>query len=325
LEKHKTLDIIIIQRDIIDKTKITLNELKTLFKLLKKNTIKIIFDIDDDLLNIDKTHVEYERYTKLKTTLEFLISKSDLITVSTKFLKQQLDKYNNNIIIIPNTLMKLWDYPYNKNIKKLKSKEKIKIGYFGTRSHGNDLLLIKTAISNVRNQIKKEIIVETIGVCHENHDWINQISMPNNYKDNPTIKDNMKNSLQYILNKFNIMPPSLPYCNFIKWIKNETDWDIGIAPLENNNINRSKSNLKYLEYTALNIPCIYSNIGPYKEIREKNTGIVVNNTTNEWENALINLIENYELYETIIKNAQKDVENNYLVKNASLIWKQILK
>lgn len=325
LNKNKLLDIIIIQRDIIDRAKITLNELKILFKQLKTNNTKIIFDIDDDLLNIDKEHVDYERYHKLKKTLEFLISNSDLITVSTKYLKQQLSEYNDNIIIIPNTLMKLWEYNASKSINNLKLKEKIRIGYFGTRSHKQDLLIIENAILNVKKYFKKkEIIIETVGVCYENYNWIKQINLPNNYKTNPNTKDHIKNILQCILNKFNIMPASLPYCNFIKWIKNETEWDIGIAPLEDNNINRSKSNLKYLEYTALNIPCIYSNTGPYTEIGEKNAGIVVNNTTKEWEKALINLIKNYELYETILKNAHKDVKKNYMVKNASLIWKQIL-
>lgn len=148
--------------------------------------------------------------------------------------------------------------------------------------------------------------------------------MPNNYKNNPTYKDRLKNIISYFLSKVNLIYNSLPYLSFISWMKNEIDWDIAVAPLENTKINQSKSNLKYLEYTALNIPCIYSDIGPYKEIGEKNTGIVVNNTTEEWENALIDLIEDNEIYETILKNAREDVRKNYMVENASLIWKQIL-
>ena len=50
----------------------------------------------------------------------------------------------------------------------------------------------------------------------------------------------------------------------------------------------------------------------------------MNNTPEEWEKALINLIEDNELYETILKNAHEDVEKNYLVKNSSTIWKDIL-
>ena len=108
-------------------------------------------------------------------------------------------------------------------------------------------------------------------------------------------------------------------------MQNEIDWDIAVAPLEDTNINKSKSNLKYLEYTALNIPGVYSNIGPYKEIGKKNTGIVVNNTPNEWENALISLIEDDQLYKLTLKNAHEDVSKNYLVKNSVEIWEKIIK
>ena len=161
-------------------------------------------------------------------------------------------------------------------------------------------------------------------MCSENHEWIKKINMPNNYKNNPTFKDYLKNFVSNFLSRLGLMYNSLPYINFINWMQNEIDWDIAVAPLEDTNINRSKSNLKYLEYTALNIPGVYSNIGPYKEIGEKNTGIVVNNTPEEWENALINLIEDDQLYKTTLKNAYEDVENNYLVKNSSTIWKSIL-
>ncbi len=248
-----------------------------------------------------------------------------MITVSTKYLKHQLLQYTDNITVIPNTLMNLWKFNSDKKAKNLKSKNQIKIGYFGTRSHGNDLLLLETAISNIKKQLKKEITLEIVGVSHETQDWIIKINIPNNYKDNPTAKDKIKNILQNILNKFNLMPPYLPYCSFIKWMKNEIGWDFAVAPLEDTNINKSKSNLKYLEYTALNIPGVYSDIGPYKELGEKNTGIVVNNTTEEWETALIGLIEDNELYETLLENAREDVKKNYLVKRSAEIWKNILK
>lgn len=255
-----------------------------------------------------------------------MLKNSDIITVSTENLKTRLNGLNNNIIIVPNTLLKLFDYDQNVKIKNLNNKKTVKIGYFGTRTHGNDIKLIETAIHNVKKTLKnKKIILEVVGVCSENHKWIKKINMPNNYKNNPTYKDHMKNIVSNLLSRINLMYNSLPYLSFINWMKNEIDWDIAIAPLEDTKINQSKSNLKYLEYTALNIPCIYSNIGPYKEIGEKNTGMVVNNTTEEWENALIKLIEDNELYETILKNAHEDVSKNYMVENASLIWNQILK
>lgn len=295
-----------------------------MYNQLKTNNIKIIFDIDDDLLNIDITHTAFERYSNLKNIFLFMINNSDIITVSTPHLKNELKKYNENIIIVPNTLMKFWNLNTKQEVKNLNSKRKIKIGYFGTRTHESDLQLLKESIINVKTRLPDKIIIfEVAGVCRNNHDWVNKITIPHNYKQNPTPKDRLKNIIAYFLDQIKI-PHSLPYCNFISWMKNEIDWDIAVAPLDDTNINQSKSNLKYLEYTALNIPGIYSNLGPYKEIKIKNTGIVVDNTTLEWEKAIISLIENNELYETIMRNAYEDIEKNYLVENASTIWKDIL-
>ena len=296
---------------------------------IRENNIKIIYDIDDDFINIDSTHPLYEFFVILKDSIEFIITNSDIVTVSTDYLKKQLDNYNENIKVIPNTLMNRWNTNENFENKNLNSKKTIKIGYFGTKTHELDLKIIEKPIKNTMNHFSnKKIIFEIVGGSAKNYDWMHQIIIPSNY-NNPKIKHRLKNIISYFLKKFNIfeglLSTYLPYEMFIEWIKNEIEWDIAVAPLENTNINQSKSNLKYLEYTALNIPCIYSNIGPYKEIGEKNTGIVVNNTTEEWTNALITLIEDYELYATILKNAHEDVSKNYLVKNSVEIWEKIIK
>lgn len=330
LIKEKIIfDIIIIQRDILLNPNI--NDFKFIKKLYfecKKQHIPIIFDIDDDLLNIESTHVDYNEYNKIQDILKFILINSDIITVPNNILKKQISKLDKNITIkiIPNTLVKLWDFPKKQQLQKnLSLKNTVKIGYFGGNSHKDDLKIIEKPMKNVRNHfINKNIIFEVIGITNDNPKWITKINIPNNYYSNPTLSNKIKNNVSKILRKVNLYDRGLPFCSFVNWIKNEIDWDIAVAPLEDTNINRSKSNLKYLEYTAMNIPGIYSNIGPYTEISEKNTGIVVNNNTEEWETALINLIENDMLYETILKNAHENIKKNYLVKNSSKIWKETL-
>jgi len=44
-------------------------------------------------------------------------------------------------------------------------------------------------------------------------------------------------------------------------------FDIGLAPLRDNHFNRGKSNLRWLEYSALKIPTIASDVEPFKEMQ----------------------------------------------------------
>ncbi len=329
IKKKIVFDLIIIQRDILLNSFFNEYEfIKKLYEECKNNNIPIIFDIDDDLLNIDSTHIDYEVYDKIQPILKYILLNSNIITVPNITLKDQILKFNKNITvkIIPNTLIKLWEFSNDKLItKNLRLNDTIKIGYFGGNSHKDDLKIIEKPINNVINHFTdKHITFELVGITNDDSEWITKINIPNNYNTNPTTINIIKNITSKILQKLNLYDQRLPFCSFVNWIKNEIDWDIAVAPLEDTNINLSKSNLKYLEYTALNIPGVYSDIGPYKEIGEKNTGIVVNNTNEEWTNALISLIEDYELYATILKNAHEDVGKNYMVKNASSIWKEVL-
>ena len=292
------LDFIIIQRDVFDGPKFfNFNFAESLFKKCNANGITVLFDIDDDLLNIDKTHRAYERYKKLGYLLEYVIINSNIITVPNSILKNQLIGLNNNIHVIPNTVIDFWDINHDFEVKNLNLKNVIKIGYFGSSTHERDLDLIKDAINIVKDYFEdKTIVFDLIGGSNNDFDWINRINIPNNY---------------------------LTYPNFVEWLEETVDWDIAVAPLEENNINYSKSNLKYLEYSALGIPAIYSDVGPYHKIHNESEGLVVSNDSNIWANSIIRLIEDTELYNNIITNSFMDIYSNFNIENAVVIWKSI--
>ena len=56
-------------------------------------------------------------------------------------------------------------------------------------------------------------------------------------------------------------------------------WDVAVAPLHDTAFNRCKSDLKFLEYAALGLPGIYSDVVPYKHaVRHEETGLLTENT-----------------------------------------------
>lgn len=294
-------DYVVVQRNALDQNNdVVSNLFQLLVEKCKINDIKIFFEIDDDLINMDKSNPGYGYYNNLKKDMEFLIKNSDAVTVSTIALKDTLSYLNDDIIVIPNRLIDSWFSPkVNSNNK---PNNIIKIGYMGTTFHSWDLVLIKDAIVNVKEYFRKknkEVVFELIGGTDEDLEWAKKISIPH---------ENVR------------------YLNFVEWFKNTVDWDIVVAPLEDSSLNHNKSELKYLEYTALGVPGIYSNIGPYKEniVHEKNGLLVKSNSTSEWEENIIRLIEDVSLQETILNNAKKDVMENYLISYSVNQWEDLL-
>ena len=286
-------DFIVLQRDYFD-----FKVAKSLIDKSKLFNYKIIYEIDDNLVNMDESNPGFPYYNKIKKDLEYFIKNSDIVTVTTENLKKDLLHLNQNIIVIPNRLITSWFEDTN-HINH--QNNCFKIGYMGSIYHSWDLILIKDAINNVIKYFKEKdikIVFELIGGLNESINWANQLSVP---------KDKTR------------------YFKFIQWFKNIAQWDVAIAPLEDSNLNHGKSELKYLEYSALGIPGIYSNIGPYKEniVHEKNGLLVYENTSEEWANSIIRLIEDENLRKEIILNSSNDIKKNYLIEKSINQWLEI--
>lgn len=288
------LDIIIIQRDAIE-----LDFAELIVEKCNLFGVKIIFEIDDDLINMDKSSPIYNRFLPRIRIMKFLAENSDCITVSTNILRERMLKYNKNVITIPNALVDYWNI--HKKINRKNSTRCIKIGYMGTITHTNDLKVIEEVIKKIKRKYSnKEIIFEFIEGTTDDLEGINIIRVP---------------------------PDDEYYPNFVSWLQGTIDWDIAIAPLlKEDPINLSKSELKYLEYTALNIPGVYSDVGPYAYAIEngKNGMLVKENSSTAWEQQLCKLIENVNLRQEIIINAWKDIEKNYLISNMVNNWINVL-
>ena len=286
-------DYIILQRDYFD-----FNIVKTLLNKSKVSDFKIIYEIDDDLIHMDESNPGYNYYMNIKEDLETIISGSDIVTVTTENLKNQLSYLNKNIHVIKNRLIDSW-FEYDNAVALRKNT--VKIGYMGSVYHSWDLILIEEAIKNVKEYFSNKnisIIFELIGGTNEVLDYAEQIEVPQECQE---------------------------YFKFVEWFKNIVDWDIAIAPLEQSNINFSKSNLKYLEYAALGIPGIYSNMGPYYQcISDEENGVLVcDNSPQSWQEAIIHLIEDINLQNKIKENSLNDVKTNYRLKQSVDEWQNL--
>jgi glycosyltransferase involved in cell wall biosynthesis len=100
---------------------------------------------------------------------------------------------------------------------------------------------------------------------------------------------------------------------------------IGLAPLSAIQFNRSKSNLKFLEYTAYNAVTVASDFGPYKNtIEDGVTGVLVSDNR-DWYDKVRELLDDEDLYNTILANAKKLVKENFDISKNYVLWEKAIK
>ena len=216
-----------------------LNQMIIIKQLAAKTGTKIFYEVDDLITDeIPESNHAREYYAQNWKFIKQMLSLVDGVTVSTDSLANVIRKYNDNVTVIPNHLPKFnWGEPYHHAWETPKPR----ILYPGSANHfnwdgpGGDF---------------SPVLLDYIKKTTNKYTWVFVGGFPFELKD-MLGKEIEYHSWQTIFN--------LP--NYLKSLRPE----IGIAPLEDNLFNRCKSNIKMLEYTALGIPGIYSNVTPYRK------------------------------------------------------------
>ena len=292
------IDRIVIQRDYLD-----FPAAEKIVEEGKKRGIKIIYEIDDDLLSIDENHPQYKKYKEKNAIIRFLSQNADIVTVSTETLAQRF-KNCKKVYVIKNALDEnLWFSPVAKHPHK--ETNEIKIGYLGSFTHKGDLELLKEPILRLNEKLKKKYglkadfhVIGGIRGKFPEENWFRQVPVPK------------RKSI---------------YPRFVKWLRATVDWDLAVAPLQNNSFNQSKSELKYLEYTALGLPGIYCNVGSYAEvIKHGENGLLAPpDQPDSWVYSLFQLITDKSLQKQIFTNAGNDVQGHYLLQHRVRLLEEI--
>ena len=271
-----------------------------ILKKAKKHNIKVVYESDDDFLDISHDNPSYNYILGNFDHILKLVNNSDKLVVSTNELKNRFNKLGlDNVEIIKNYYVEdaLPLKPFT-----FRGEDHVKIGYFGTLTHDNDLELIRNVIVRVKDIFSKKgvsVIFEIAGASIDDSvDWFNVRKIP-------------------------YYPMSLR--TFYEWLGKNSDWDVGIIPLADNNFNRCKSELKYIEFSALGVPVVASNINVYSEaIVDGVTGYLASNEE-EWIDKLSILIEDHILRNGMVNNAHEDILKNYSLKSRVNQWDEIFK
>jgi glycosyltransferase involved in cell wall biosynthesis len=119
--------------------------------------------------------------------------------------------------------------------------------------------------------------------------------------------------------------PLVPdYDQFVRRLV-RSGFDIGLAPLLDDEFHRSKTNNKFREYGACRIAGVYSNVEVYAScVADGETGLLAANVPGAWRVALGRLVEEAELRRKIEAQAQQYVRLHYSQTQTEQDWLRLI-
>lgn len=235
--------------------------------------------------NIDLS-VNRKRMDEIRESLGLV----DMVTVTTDILAECFRTYNENIRVLPNCVdtnsWRPWPLIRSKYIR---------LYWGGGMSHWEDIAIIRNVIKRIVKKYdnvqivfmgwKPEGIEQELGDRFEYHSWVETPAYP--YKVASLIPD------------------------------------IGIIPLVDNDFNRCKSAIKWIELSALGVPSVTSLVSPYKEMTElhEDNGVYIeNNDEDSWVDGISMLVEDAELRKKLGEAARETVVNNFDINTQYHQW-----
>lgn len=273
------------------------------FLLMAKEKLQkpLVVEIDDWIFDLPSYNIasnpykpnsecEWTSYEQMKMATAFICS--------TNFIKEKLVEWfpGKPCFMVKNSI----DFKVYDNLNPTKfvypKSDSTRIIYTGCANHDGDIEIVKEPLMALLNEFPKlEVLLP--------------FSFPS--------WDGLQHER---LMKLNQWAPIKEYPNALAGFEG----DIGIAPLRDNDFNRAKSNLRWLEYSAIKIPTVASPIEPFKCIQDGKTGFLADNKL-DWYEKLKALIVSKELREKMGRLAYNEVKQNYNMDTVANEYLSVLK
>lgn len=224
---------------------------------------RLVYDTDDDLFQLDTTNPALTVFLHpgVDEALRHMLGSSSLVTVPTEYLARKMRRYTPNVAVLPNCI----DESVLELNRDPRPSSGVVVGWAGSSSHVSDWMAHARPIRDWRIR-HPQVDFHLVGVDYR-----------------PMLE---------IDARFTGWAPTEDYYRNI-------DFDIGLAPLAQNEFNRSKSPIKALEYAALGIPVVASAGTAYDEFVEHGvTGFLVEEAS-EWTYCLDLLVRDQDLREAM--------------------------
>lgn len=259
--------------------------------LKKEYNFKIWVDVDD-AWELYTHHYLYDEWNKKGVGNLVLRSMNlaDVITVTNSRLLRKVKPINSKCIIIPNAL----PFGHEQFRSRKEESSSVRFMYAGGPSHYHDLKSISVFFSMASRQLGF-ITKSTFILAGYNSDY--------------------KEEALHNMNGIMKMTPSYETRDALpldKYMDHYNHTDIALSPLENNNFNYYKSNLKIIEAGCMKTPIIVSKMYPFLEDQEiAGHGVYFCEKPQDWYDVAKTLLDNKNLITTAGEALHKYVKEKY--------------
>lgn len=258
---------------------------------------RVIYDIDDFL----PAFPAYSGGTNLNRKLDGIrahIEAASVVTTATEFLKEQIDRYFGiKSVLVPNGFNVERHYKYKTDV------EEARIIFTNA-----DLIKV--------NQFKDGFFRSMNRVLNANPETTFDIISDPNDELGRFVRGNKLGNMAWFDHKKELA---------------SRGYNIGVVPLGGYDdsdallFNSCKSPIKYLEYGGLKIAGVYSKSPIYEQVvTNMETGILIENSEDDWFAALELLIHDKKTRSRIADNAFEDIKAKHHVSTSAKVWEEVL-
>ena len=285
---------------------------ESLVEDIRQAGARLIYALDDNLLDLPARQLTLIPQTTAWPTEEHIwvvrlfLRHADFVMVTTPALRERLWGFNPNIVVVPHALderllVRGGPPPLNSPFGQ---RRKV-IGYMGTLTHDDDLMMILPALQTIWERHGSEIEFQIVG-------GIGQADTLQALKELP-------------VRMVNPRPGEAEYPLFMLWFSSRLHWDIAISPLKDTSFNRCKSDIKFLDYSAIGAAGVYSRVPSYESsVRHLETGWLAENEVGAWVEALETLLSDDGLRMKIARNATRYLYAERILARCAANWLKAL-
>ena len=272
---------------------------------------RVIYEADDavvDSYRRERKNLQHIGPAWRSSAIE-TIRKCDALTVSNQTLKENYARFTDKpIYILPFYVDFEW---YGRDLPNIqRTTDEIRLGWFGSQGHLEDLQMVTPAIREVLEKYP------TVRFVYCGFGGMSS--------------DRLLTEVGWGEDVFKVIPRERR--EFVIGVPEDywpmkhrfLDLDIGISPLIDDYFNKCKTYTKWLEYSSLGTPGVYSPIVYSEVVKHGKTGFIAE-TEEDWIKYLSLLIEDGKLRKDIGRVARREILKNYDLDKHWRRWVEVYK